>query len=386
MNIEDDTLSTVVDTGTDNDAAGGGKAPIAEPSARDDIAAAFKDADEADEEKADAKQDAEKAEPKPDPKAKDDAKADAKPEDKSADDAKGDKSEPKPEDADKDAAKAEAKDEKPEKGKHHEAPEKFLPAAKEMWRNTPHPVRAEVHRVLAEADAAREQYKRYDDIRPFDEMAKSNGRDLRESLAKMAQIEDMLQANPIAGLNAILSEVGPRKQDGSPYSMMEVAQFIAQQGAQGYQQILQNGQQVAREQQGQSQIQALENRIAQMQVEAATAQIIEPFRAANPRYDELQDDIAFFLQSGKIPASLSAPERLAAAYDMAVRINPSSHVSDASASDGDNASNVRAGNFGGNPKSIKSSPGSVSDDAEDGADSSESVLDSIRAVQRRMNR
>lgn len=392
MNIEDDTLSTVIDTGTDNDAAGGGKTPIAEPSARDDVAAAFKEANEAAEEKADAKADADKkTDPKPEPKADEKPKdaGDAKAEDKT--DGKGEakeaKADPKADDTVKDEGKSEAKDDKPEKGKHHEAPEKFLPAAKEMWRNTPHPVRAEVHRVLAEADATREQYKRYDDIRPFDELAKSNGRDLRESLTKMAQIEDMLQANPIAGLNAILSEVGPRKQDGSPYSMMEVAQFIAQQGAQGYQQIVQSGQQVAREQQGQSQIQALENQIAQMKVEAATAQIIEPFRAAHPRYDELQDDIAFFLQSGKVPASLSAPERLAAAYDMAVRINPSSHVSDAPASDGDNASNVRAGDFGGNPKSIKSSPGSVSDDADDGAASSdESVLDSIRAVQRRMNR
>lgn len=381
MNIEDDTLSTVIDADTENDAAGGGKAAIAEPSARDDVAAAFKEAEEKAEEPA-------KQEPKPKAEEKTAEPEKAAPE-------KEAKTEPKPDAADEkkveaeepqkaDPEKPEPKDAKP--GKHHEAPERFLPAAKEMWRNTPHPVRAEVHRVLQEAEAATEQYKRYDAIRPFDELAKSNGRDLTESLTKLNQIENLLQANPVAGLNAILHEIGPRKADGQPYSMMEVAQFIAQQGQQGYQQIVQSGQQVQQRQQGQAEIAALQNQIAQMQVDAAVRQVIEPFRAANPRYDELQDDIAFFLQSGKIPSSLSEPERLAAAYDMAVRINPSSHVSDATASSEPQADNVRAGDFGGTSKSIKSSPGSVSDDADDGADSNESVLDSIRAVQRRMNR
>jgi hypothetical protein len=371
MNIEDDTLSTVIDTDTENDAAGGGKAAIAEPSARDDVAAAFKEAEEKEEDKAEKPKPEPKEEVKAEPKAE--AKAEPKEEPKEAPEAKEEKAEPEGD-----------KEPKAEKGKHHEAPEKFLPAAKELWRNVPHPVRAEVHRVLSEAEAANEQYKRYDDLRPFDELAKSNGRDLRESLLKLNEVENLLQANPIAGLNAILAEIGPRKQDGQPYTMMEVAQFIAQRGQQGYQQIVQNGQQVQQQQAGHAQIEALQTQIAQMKVEAATRDIVEPFRAANPRYDELQDDIAFFLQSGKIPASLSAPEKLAAAYDMAVRINPASHVSDAPASGGEPADNVRAGDFGGRSQSIKSSPGSVSDDTTDTATSDESVLDSIRAVQRRM--
>lgn len=375
MNIEDDTLSTVIDTDTENDATGAGKAAIAEPSARDDVAAAFKEAEEkAEEKKEEPKPKAEPKEEAPKEEAKAEPAKDKEPEPKKAEDG----------DTEKAPEADEASKEPKEKGKHHEAPDKFLPAAKEMWRNTPNSVRAEVHRIIGEAEAANEQYKRYDDIRPFDELAKSNGRDLRESLVKLNEIENILQSNPIAGLNAILHEIGPRKADGQPYSMMEVAQYIAQQGHQGYQQIVQNGQQVQQRQQGQTQIQALQNRIATMEVEAATREIVEPFRASHPRYDELQDDIAFFLESGKIPASLSAPEKLAAAYDMAERINPASHVSDAPASGGEPADNVRAGDFGGRTKSIKSSPGSVSDDTDETATSDESVLDSIRAVQRRM--
>jgi hypothetical protein len=92
--------------------------------------------------------------------------------------------------------------------------------------------------------------------------------------------------------------------------------------------------------------------------------VIEPFRAANPRYDELQDDIALFLQSGRIPASLSPSDRLAAAYDMAVRINPASHGDSADASQTDPEPARRADDTFSAGKSIKSAPGAVSTDME----------------------
>jgi hypothetical protein len=382
MNTEDDTLSTVIDTDTENDATGGGKAAIAEPSARDDVAAAFKEA----EEQAEAPK---KDEPKTDPKP--DAKAEPKPEAK-AEEKAPDKDDKQAADAEKTAEATETDKEarkdrepKPGEGEYMAPPKSFVvPEAREKWGNVPRSVRAEVHRVIEEASVATEQYKRYDDIRPFDELAKSNGRDLRESLVRLNQIENLIQANPIAGLNAILSEIGPRKQDGQPFSMMEVAQFIAQQGHQGYQQIVQSGQQAAQQQQGNQQIEALQNQIANMKAEAAAKDIIEPFRAANPRYAELEDDIAFFLQSGRIPASLSPSERLATAYDMAARIKPASHVDQSQADDGLAPDSRAASDLSGQPKSIKSSPGSVSDDTSDTATSDESVLDSIRAVQRRM--
>src|SRR3546814_11090392 len=63
-----------------------------------------------------------------------------------------------------------------------------------------------------------------------------------------------------------------------------------------------------------------------MQEQQFAATIIDPFKRDHPRYAELEQDIAFFLQSGKIPTSLSPSDRLAAAYDMAERINPPSHA------------------------------------------------------------
>ena len=68
-----------------------------------------------------------------------------------------------------------------------------------------------------------------------------------------------------------------------------------------------------------------ERKQQEQQLQQVKQSIIEPFRASlgdEDRYEELEEDIAFFLNSDKIPSTLSAQKRLAAAYDMAERINP----------------------------------------------------------------
>ncbi|MDR7032428.1 hypothetical protein [Mesorhizobium sp. BE184] len=217
-----------------------------------------------------------------------------------------------------------------EGSKRNEPPARFLPKAKEHWINVPHSVRDEVHRMADEHEAEVTKYKasseRYEPIRQFDEIAKSNGRELKDSLTKVVQVEQALARNPIMGLDMILREIGPRKPDGTPLSLYEVAQHIAQQSPQQFHQAMQGAhgqhEQAQERQKTQTEVQQLREELNNMRVEATAQSIIAPFAASHPRYHELQDDIAFFLQSGKIPASLSPAERLSAAYDMAERINP----------------------------------------------------------------
>src|SRR3546814_15259784 len=73
------------------------------------------------------------------------------------------------------------------------------------------------------------------------------------------ELENLLRSNPIAGLNKVLMQAGPRKADGQPVSLMEVAQFIVQKGPQGYQQMMAQAQQ-PQQQQAQD-----DPRIAQLQ-------------------------------------------------------------------------------------------------------------------------
>src|SRR3546814_1111871 len=61
-----------------------------------------------------------------------------------------------------------------------------------------------------------------------------NGVDLRQTLAEVKHLEDLMEANPLAALNAILLRSGPRKADGQPVSLFEMAAHIVQMGQDGY--------------------------------------------------------------------------------------------------------------------------------------------------------
>lgn len=370
----DNTDSTVIENDVPPAAVGGGEVvEAAEPqSLRADIEAAMAETKtepaKADEEvKEEPAKEADRAEPGKEPEKKEEAKPEPKQEEKS---------EPRQRDTTGKFA------EKPD------APANFLPKAKEVWRNTPHAVQSEVARMVAdhqnEMKGYQEKTARYESIREFDELAQSNGRELKDSLARMAQVEDMLQSNPIAGLNAILMEIGPRKADGQPYSIREVASFIAQQDDQGYNNLVSQRPQ-PQQQQDDPRIAQLEQRIQSIQTDHLRSNIIEPFRAAHPRYDELQDDIALFLNSAKIPVSLSPSDRLAAAYDMAERINPPSHGTPRQQ---DGLAEQRGVDepVSSRSPSIKSSPGSVTEDFEPEAKGGESIRESLQKAARTLTR
>ena len=279
-----------------------------------------------------------------------------------------DKDEAKPKETAKAAdlkEKPEAKETEEKPAGHYQAPKKFLPDAQEKWLNVPRPVQRDIDNMTREHETQVQELtqraERYESLREYDELAKSHGRDLTESLAKMNEIENLMQANPIAGLNAILQEIGPRRPDGSTPTLREVAAFIAQQPDDKYQQLMaQRPQQ--QEPQANPEVEQLKQQIARMQVQQTTQSVVEPFKAQHPRFDELRDDIAMFLNSGRIPTSLSAPDRLAVAYDMAERLNPPSNVQQpATQASPDADSRVDTSN---GSKSIKSAPGSVSADIE----------------------
>lgn len=369
---EPEALSTTLDTTTETGPLGAGvprtletEAPdpnaAKEPSLRDVVSDAVKDdakpkADDVSDKEAEKETD-KKVEVKDEAVAdKKDKESDGQKKEETADKVEATKDADKPDDGDEPLAKSD----KPT-GKI-EAPKNFLPDAKEKWVNTPRTVQRDVENMVRTHQEEVERYKahteRYETIRDFDELAQQNGRDLRDSLMKVHQIENLMQSNPVAGLNSILLEAGPRKADGQPVSLFELAQHIVNQGQQGYQQMVsQRPQQQQQQAQANPEVEQLKQQVAQMQQQQLAASVIDPFKAANPRYDELKDDIALFLKSGKVPASLSPNERLEAAYDMAVRINPSSHQ--AAETDTDLANSGGTGKSFSSSKSIKSALGAI---------------------------
>ena len=278
------------------------------------------DAAEAKEKEAEEKAKVEKVEAKPEDKAaKPDEKAvEAKPEDKTQPD-KADKSAAPAKD---DATGQEGAD-KPrasEGRSHHEPPARFLPKAKEVWGNVPHAVKAEVARLVQEHDTELTQYRESHEFRQklskFEQMAKQHNTTIADALEDYTAVDGLLTANPVEGIRQVLARVGITPE--------QYAQHVLK-NPQAHQAPVSRAPDPQVQHQS-SEIQALKAEIEAMRHEQAARSIIEPFRAEHPRYDELQDDIAFFLSSGKIPASLPPQERLEAAYDMAVRINPTSSV------------------------------------------------------------
>lgn len=371
-----ETPSTVLDPNTETAPSGGGVPRALSdddkgPSLRDTIAGVVKEED-AERAKAEGepKDDADKA--KVDPKsAKVDDKAVEKPKTERAPDGKflakpkeGEEAAPRD---DTTQAKPEAV-EKPEDAKHYPKPPKnFLPDSIEVYRNVPRPVRRDIDVMVrnheAEMQQARQSSERYEGIRHFDELARSNGRDLRDSLARITDVENALKRDPIYGLNEVLKEVGPRKQDGSPINIYELAEFVVGQGPQQFQQRMQ-GIQASQPAPVDPRLEQTERQLREANEQLVTMQVIAPFKAEHPRYDELQDTIAGFLQSGMIPASLSAPERLEAAYVMAERvIPPSSQGFEDDLAPAPNPPSRAAESLSGS-KSIKSAPGAVSSDME----------------------
>lgn len=242
--------------------------------------------------------------------------------------AKADKSAPE-----KAAAERSAQDDnrQSEGRKYAEPPARLLPEERAKWANVPNEVKAGLHRLTQEMEQEnagfKQSHERYTTLKPYDDLARTNGRDLRESLEKITHVERAIAQNPIAGLDMVLREIGPRKQDGTPLTLMEVARHIVQ-NPQAYQQASAPMPQV---QQETHQVKALADKLASLETQLATASIqpmLDAFATSHPDYAQLEPQIAAILQSRVIENlygdGLSAEQKLAEAYRMAGGRGPSS--------------------------------------------------------------
>lgn len=244
---------------------------------------------------------------------------------------------------DKGGKEQEVKPRQSEGRNYPEAPSRFLPREKELWRNAPLPVQQAVARMSQEHEAEVSQYRQsheeYEQVRAYAERAKSEGTSLKAALDNYVGLEEKFKASPAEGFRAIMSNMNmqPYQAIGSilqafgvpPHvaakHMLEQSHMYAPQ-----QPVRQSAPQQQQQQQPQSdpRIDEMRKEMDEFKANQTVENVIRPFRerlGENDRYAELEGDIVFFLKSGKIPMTLSPYERLEAAYDMAERINPSSH-------------------------------------------------------------
>ncbi|TIS00796.1 MAG: hypothetical protein E5X13_17025, partial [Mesorhizobium sp.] len=145
-------------------------------------------------------------------------------------------------------------------------------------------------------------------MRDFDELAKRNNTTLRDAMTRYTNFERALLTDPMRGLNMVCDYIG--------VSLRDVAAAIMGQKPEQVQT------------QNDATIRELRNEIAQLkqnlggvtttlqqQNVASVDADVQKFAAEHPRFEELADDIAFFIKSGRT-------KDLAEAYSLAERLNP----------------------------------------------------------------
>jgi hypothetical protein len=310
-------ISTEREPVTDNQPADEGK-PAKAPTAREALErAAAKveaDADPAKPVKSDPPQRADDGKFAAKDGAKDAGKDAAKPADAKAPDAKADP-------ARQDAA---AKGQPPEEGRQPadpaqkpasgqgEAPARFSADAKAAWAAAPEPVKAEVARMERELTQGIEKYRgdaeAFEPVRKFHDMAKASGNTLDKVLETYVGLETMIDKNPIVALERICEMKG--------FTLRQVAEHVMGQ-APDAQAAQRDSETMAlkREIHGlKQQLGQVSGTLEQQKTDRVNAQVAE-FADKHPRFDELAQDIAFFIESGRTTD-------LAEAYSLAERLNP----------------------------------------------------------------
>jgi hypothetical protein len=199
-----------------------------------------------------------------------------------------------------------------ERKPYHEAPARFLDHAKRDWDAAPDTVKEEVHRAIKNLEEGHQKYRAsheaYEQVREFDETARRNGGNLRASLEKIVDFENTFARSPIEGFQKVADHFG--------IPLRAVAAHIM---GQTPDQVQTRHEAVVRDLK--SELATLKQQVSgvtksfEEQRTSAVMQQVEAFTKDHPRFDELSEDIAFFLQSKRAST-------LSEAYELAERLNP----------------------------------------------------------------
>lgn len=216
-----------------------------------------------------------------------------------------------------------------------EPPSGFDDAARGEWEATPESVRGAIHRRHRELEAGIEKYRvqaqEFDQLREFSEMAKKSGTDLKTAMSRYVGMEQELRRDPIAGLEAIVANLGLKAANGAPATLRDVAGFI----------LGQKPEQIASRQDATvmrltQQVKALQEQLggvsqhvqSQRENEQRGAVVSEwtNFTSQNPRAKELEPIMAEFLTKYPAGDNVTVRERLEDAYAFASAKSPAPSV------------------------------------------------------------
>jgi hypothetical protein len=196
-----------------------------------------------------------------------------------------------------------------------DAPARFAETAKAKWASADPEIRGEVLRMQRELTEGyqkhREKAEKYDAIKDFDDMATKSGTTVKDALARYVGMEQKLRGDLIGGLDEIVANATGGKASLRDVAAHVMGQTPEQAQSQSDATIRELKQTVAQLQQ---QVGGVVQTVTQ-QREHSTLQEVTKFADTHPRFEELADDIGFFMKSGRA-------KDLSEAYQLAERLNP----------------------------------------------------------------
>jgi hypothetical protein len=200
----------------------------------------------------------------------------------------------------------------PHNAPYRQVPSRMKPEAQRAWHATPDHVRGEVHRMLKEFHGFYQKAKSDIDvmqsIRPYHELAKSQGTSLERALSNYVTMENKLREDPIAGLDVLIHNMNLRTSDGYQLTLPDVARYVLSRTPEqhaltqsGNVQGAHNAQIAQLNQQVQQLTNALHHMHNQQQFAQRYTQTrhgVDRFAETHPRTDELAPAITQELRAG----------------------------------------------------------------------------------------
>jgi hypothetical protein len=197
----------------------------------------------------------------------------------------------------------------PENTPYRQPPVRMSEQAKAEWHAAPESVRGDMHRMQEEFVKAYRVYKNdFDEmskIRHFHKMAADHGTDLHTALTNYTGMEAKLRADPIAGLDVIVNNLGLKDpESGNRIGLRDIAYHVLSQSPEQLRQLQMGNQQMAASQQIGSlhqEIQGLKQTLHQMHSQQqfhSTRSAVDNFADSHPRFDELGVQIEQELKLG----------------------------------------------------------------------------------------
>lgn len=190
------------------------------------------------------------------------------------------------------------------------APERFSKPAQDAWKDAPAAVQLEANRAINELTAGIDKHKaelaEYDGLQEFKELAEKSNTTMEAAAKQYVGLENLLQENPIAGLQKICSNLG--------MTLEQVAAHVTRQPVNVQQH--QSAQTIAALQTEintlKSQIEGIDGTISQNQANEMQAEL-DAFKADKPHFETVRQDMSMLMQNERA-------EDLQSAYDLAVKM------------------------------------------------------------------